>query len=62
MAKETISRHDKGSEVASLSKTRSKIVLLLGFLVNLEYNAWFAVIDPTNNNKNDPVSLYDHLV
>jgi len=30
--------------------------------VNLEYDAWFAVVDPTNNNENDPVSLYDHLV
>jgi len=30
--------------------------------VNLEYNAWFAVIDPTQTSENDPVSLYDHLL
>jgi len=33
MAKETISRHYTGSEMALLSKTRSKIFLLLGFLM-----------------------------
>ncbi len=30
--------------------------------VNLEYDVWFAVIDPINNNENNPISLYDHLV
>jgi len=30
--------------------------------VNLEYNAWFAVIDPNQTSESDPVSLYNHLV
>jgi len=30
--------------------------------VNLEYDAWFAVIDPHNNSGNDPISLYKHLL
>jgi len=30
--------------------------------VNLEYNAWFAVIDPTQTSETDPVSLHDHLL
>ncbi len=30
--------------------------------INLEYRAWFAVIDPNNASENDPTSLYDHLL
>ena len=30
--------------------------------INLEYRAWFAVIDPTNASETDPTSLYDHLL
>jgi len=30
--------------------------------VNLEYNAWFAIIDPHNNNGTDPISLHEHLL
>jgi len=30
--------------------------------VNLEYDAWFAVIDPENNSDDMPVSLHDHLL
>ncbi len=30
--------------------------------INLEYNAWFAVIDPAATSENDPVSLHDHLL
>ncbi len=30
--------------------------------VNLEYNAWFAVIDTTQTSETEPVSLYDHLL
>jgi len=30
--------------------------------VNMEYKAWFAVIDPTNQQENEPISIYDHLV
>jgi len=30
--------------------------------INLEYEAWFAVIDPNQTSETDPVSLYDHLL
>jgi len=30
--------------------------------VNLEYAAWFAVIDPHNSSATDPISLYEHLL
>jgi len=30
--------------------------------VNLEYSAWFAVIDPENHSDDAPVSLHDHLL
>jgi len=30
--------------------------------VNLEYEAWFAIIDPHQTSDTDPVSLYDHLL
>ncbi len=30
--------------------------------VNLEYNAWFAIIDATQTSETDPVSLHDHLL
>jgi len=30
--------------------------------VNLQYDAWFAVIDPNQTLEIEPVSLYDHLV
>jgi len=30
--------------------------------VNMEYRAWFAVIDPTNQKENELISIYDHLV
>jgi len=30
--------------------------------VNLEYDAWFAVIDPHNTSDTNPISLYDHLI
>jgi len=30
--------------------------------VNLEYAAWFAVIDPTNQSENEPISLHEHLL
>jgi len=30
--------------------------------INMEYRAWFAVIDPTNQQENEPISIYDHLV
>ena len=30
-------------------------------LVNLEYEAWFAIIDP-HNNGSDPISLHEHLL
>jgi len=31
-------------------------------LVNLEYEAWFAVIDPSTTSETDPISLHDHLL
>jgi len=30
--------------------------------VNLEYRAWFAIIDPNNASETDPTTLYDHLI
>jgi len=30
--------------------------------INLEYRAWFAVINPTNASESDPTSLYEHLI
>jgi len=30
--------------------------------VNLEYAAWFAVIDPHQTNDNEPISIRDHLL
>jgi len=30
--------------------------------VNLQYNAWFVPIDPTNNSETDLISLYDNLL
>jgi len=30
--------------------------------VNLEYKAWFAIIDPNQTTDTEPISLYDHLV
>ncbi len=30
--------------------------------MNLEYAAWFAVIDPTNQSETEPISLHDHLL
>jgi len=30
--------------------------------VNLEYEAWFAIIDPDNNSATDPISLHEHLL
>jgi len=30
--------------------------------VSLEYNAWFAVIDPNQTSENAPISLHDHLL
>jgi len=31
-------------------------------LVNLEYKAWFAVIDPNQTSESEPVLLHDHLM
>jgi len=31
-------------------------------LVNLEYNAWFAMIDPHSSSENTPISLHKHLL
>jgi len=30
--------------------------------VNLEYDAWFAIIDPTNVSDSSPLSLNNHLI
>jgi len=30
--------------------------------VNLEYNAWFEIINPTAAAENEPISLYEHLI
>jgi len=30
--------------------------------VNLEYDAWFAVINPTQQSETKPVSLHEHLL
>jgi len=30
--------------------------------VNMEYAAWFALIDPNNTNDNEPISIHDHLL
>jgi len=30
--------------------------------INLEHNAWYAVIDPHTNNENEPISLNEHLL
>jgi len=30
--------------------------------MNLEYNAWFAIIDPTQTSETKPISLHDHLL
>ncbi len=30
--------------------------------VNLEYAAWFAVIDPNNHSETEPISLHEHLL
>jgi len=30
--------------------------------VNLEYNAWFVVIDPNQTSESDPISLHEHLL
>jgi len=30
--------------------------------INLEYDAWFTVIDPANASDNAPISLHDHLL
>jgi len=30
--------------------------------INLEYGAWFAVIDSTTTSETDPISLHDHLL
>jgi len=30
--------------------------------VNLEFDAWFAIIDPHQTSETEPVSLYDHLL
>jgi len=30
--------------------------------VNLEYQAWFAIIDPNQTSDNEPISLHDHLL
>jgi len=30
--------------------------------INMEYGAWFAVIDLTNTSETDPLSLHDHLI
>jgi len=30
--------------------------------VNLEYVAWFAIINPNNHSDDTPVSLHDHLL
>jgi len=30
--------------------------------VNLEYKAWFVVIDSSNMSETDPISLHDHLL
>jgi len=40
MAKEAISRHNEGSEVALLNKIRSKIFLLHGFLMGSQHLHW----------------------
>jgi len=29
--------------------------------INMEYEAWFAIIDPHNQSDMEPLSLYDHL-
>jgi len=29
--------------------------------VNLEYNVWFAVIDPNQTSEDEPISIHDHL-
>ena len=30
--------------------------------INLEYRAWFAIIDPNNTSEMEPTSLYKHLI
>jgi len=30
--------------------------------VNLEHNAWYAIIDPAETSENSPISLHDHLL
>jgi len=30
--------------------------------INLEYSTWFAIINPTNMSKTDPISLHEHLL
>jgi len=30
--------------------------------VNLEYQAWFAIIDPNQTSETDPISIHDHLL
>jgi len=30
--------------------------------INLEYDAWFAIIDPTTTSNTDTISLHDHLL
>ncbi len=30
--------------------------------INMEYDAWFAVIDPNHHSDTEPLSLHDHLI
>jgi len=30
--------------------------------INLEYHAWFAIINPNNTSETEPTSLYEHLL
>jgi len=38
------------------------LMMVATVLINLEYGAWFAIIDSTNPSETDPVSLHDHLL
>jgi len=38
------------------------LTTVVTILVNLEYQAWFAVIDPNHTSKTEPILLHDHLL
>jgi len=35
---------------------------MVTILVNLEYQAWFVIIDPNQTSKTEPISLHNHLL